>query len=99
MTTRARASTTLLLLFSLASALFAPFRVVGAGSARAGSDDVDVNAIDGYVTARMRAARIPGLALGIVKGDRIVYLKGYGRADAAGRPVQPLTPFINGSVH
>jgi CubicO group peptidase (beta-lactamase class C family) len=55
-------------------------------------------AIDEYVTARMRAARIPGLALGIVKGDRIVYLKGYGRAGPSGRPVTPQTPFIIGSI-
>jgi CubicO group peptidase (beta-lactamase class C family) len=45
------------------------------------SDELDFKAIDGYITARMRSARIPGLALGIVKDDQIVYLKGYGRAD------------------
>ena len=54
--------------------------------------------IDGYVTARMRSARIPGLALAIVKDERIVYLKGYGRADPSGRPVTPQTPFLIGSV-
>jgi CubicO group peptidase (beta-lactamase class C family) len=101
MTTRARTSTSLLLFFSLVLVLLAPFRVIGARSALAssdGSDDLDVNAIDGYVTARMRAARIPGVALGIVKGDRIAYLQGYGRADASGRPVTPQTPFTIGSV-
>ena len=44
------------------------------------------------------SARIPGLALAIVRGDQIVYLKGYGRADASGRPVTPQTPFLIGSI-
>lgn len=54
--------------------------------------------IDEYITTQMRAARIPGLALAIVKGDQIVYLKGYGRADPSGRPVTPQTSFLIGSV-
>ena len=45
----------------------------------------------------MRSARIPGLAVAIVKGDQIVYAKGYGQADPAGRPVTPQTPFLIGS--
>jgi CubicO group peptidase (beta-lactamase class C family) len=67
-------------------------------SALASSDGIDCKAIDGYLTARLRAARIPGFALGIVKGDQIVYLKGYGRADSSGRPVTPQTPFLIGSI-
>ena len=67
-------------------------------SALASSDAIDFKAIDGYMTAQMRAARIPGLALAVVKGDQIVYLKGYGRADSSARPVTPQTSFIIGSV-
>lgn len=55
-------------------------------------------AVDAYITAQMRSMRIPGLALGIVKGDQVVYLRGYGVADASGRPVTPLTPFVIGSL-
>src|SRR5690349_8572586 len=55
-------------------------------------------AVDAYVADRMRAARIPGLALVIVEGDRLVYARGYGRADPSGRPVTPSTPFILGSI-
>ena len=55
-------------------------------------------AIDQYVTAKMRSAHIPGLALAIVEGDRAVYLKGYGRADSSGRAVTPETPFLIGSI-
>jgi CubicO group peptidase (beta-lactamase class C family) len=67
-------------------------------SARASGDETDFKAIDDYITAKMRSARIPGLTLAIVKGDQIVYLKGYGRADPSGRPVTPQTSFIIGSV-
>src|SRR5512138_2868748 len=45
----------------------------------------------------MRAAHIPGLALGVVRGDKVVYLKGYGIAGPDGRAVTPQTPFILGS--
>ena len=51
-------------------------------------------------TSQLACARdhIPGLALAIVKGDQIVYLKGYGHADQSGRPVTPQTPFLIGSI-
>jgi len=58
----------------------------------------DFAAIDAYVQSEMRAARIPGLALGIVHGDQIVHLKGFGIADPSGRPATPQTPFIIGST-
>jgi CubicO group peptidase (beta-lactamase class C family) len=67
-------------------------------SAQASSDETDYQDIDAYITAQMRSARIPGLAVAIVKGDRSVYLKGYGQADPSGRPVTPQTPFIIGSI-
>ncbi len=41
----------------------------------------------------MRAAHVPGAALAIVRGDRIVHLKSFGTADASGRPVTAQTPF------
>jgi CubicO group peptidase (beta-lactamase class C family) len=54
--------------------------------------------IDSYVTAQMQEAHIPGLALGIVHGDQIVHLRGFGVANPAGQPVTPQTPFILGSL-
>lgn len=54
--------------------------------------------IDEYLTDRMDKYRIPGLALGIIRDDGSVYLKGFGRADASGNAVTPQTPFIIGSV-
>jgi CubicO group peptidase (beta-lactamase class C family) len=53
----------------------------------------DFAAIDSYIEAQMKELRIPGLALGIVQGDQIVHLKGFGIADPSGRAVTPQTPF------
>src|SRR5215203_1603922 len=54
--------------------------------------------IDTYLETQMKELRIPGLALGIVQGDRIVHLKGFGLADSAGRAVSAQTPFILNSI-
>jgi CubicO group peptidase (beta-lactamase class C family) len=54
--------------------------------------------IDAYIHTRMQAGHIPGLALGIVRGKEVVYLKGYGIAGPDGRNVTPQTPFILGST-
>ena len=56
------------------------------------------DSIDAYVAAKMRSARIPGVSVAVVEGDRVVYLKGFGQADAFGRSVTPQTPFLIGSV-
>jgi NADH dehydrogenase len=61
-------------------------------------DSARFQRIDAYVTDRMRSAHFPGLAVGIVEGDRVVYLRGFGTADPSGRPVTPRTPFLIGSV-
>src|SRR5215211_2139021 len=54
--------------------------------------------IESFVQGEMAAQRVPGLALGIVEGDRIAYIRGFGKADDSGRAVTPQTPFIIGSV-
>jgi CubicO group peptidase (beta-lactamase class C family) len=59
----------------------------------AAAAEPDFAAIDRYVEREMEDMRLPGLALGIVRGAQIVYLKGYGAADPSGRPVTPRTPF------
>jgi len=92
--TRVWTSKVLLLSFCLLLTKMSPLQ----HSAQAGSGAIDAAAIDKYITDRMRSARIPGVALAIVKDDQIVYLKGYGQADPSGRPVTPQTPFIIGSI-
>ncbi len=71
---------------------------VSAGAMPIRNSLTDFDAIDAYVDAQMRELRIPGLALGIVQGDQIVHLKGFGVADPSGRSVTPQTPFMIGSV-
>jgi CubicO group peptidase (beta-lactamase class C family) len=58
----------------------------------------DFAAIDAYIAQQIAAQRIPGLALGIVQGDQIIHLTGFGLADASARPVTPQTPFVLASV-
>jgi CubicO group peptidase (beta-lactamase class C family) len=55
-------------------------------------------AIDDFVASQLADARIPGAALGIVRGDQVVHLRGFGAADEQGRAVTPQTPFVIGSV-
>ena len=66
-----------------------------ANEAGAGPNYAD---IESFVRDEMAAQRVPGLALGIVEGDRIAYIRGFGEADDSGRAVTPETPFIIGSV-
>jgi CubicO group peptidase (beta-lactamase class C family) len=67
------------------------------------ADEPDTNApdfaaIDRYIKKEMEETRLPGVALGIVKGDEVVHLKGFGEADPSGREVTPQTPFLIASV-
>ena len=83
--------------FLVAVACGIALAVLGTTSAAA-DDGPDLAAIDRYVRSEMDAQRIPGLALGIVHGDRIVHVQGFGQADRSGRQVTPETPFLIGSV-
>jgi CubicO group peptidase (beta-lactamase class C family) len=69
-----------------------------AAASTPGNGAPDLAAIDRYVEAQRRATRLPGLALGIVHGDRVVHLRGFGAADPSGRPVTPQTPFLLAST-
>lgn len=62
-------------------------------------DETDFSAVDAYVEAQMQALRTPGLALAIVQGDQVVYVKGYGQARPDdGSSVTSQTPFMIGST-
>jgi CubicO group peptidase (beta-lactamase class C family) len=60
--------------------------------------DTDFSAVDAYVEAQMETLKVPGLALAIVRGDQIAYMRGYRQADPDERPVTPQTPFMIGST-
>src|SRR5688572_11721919 len=73
---------------------------VGFGAKRSFAQDslTDFEAVDTYISTRMRELGIPGAALVIVQGDHIAHLKAFGVADASGRLVTPQTPFFTGST-
>ena len=54
-------------------------------------------AIDSFVQEEMRKNRIPGLSVGIVEGNEVIYLRGFGDA-GSDRQVTPQTSFIIGSM-
>jgi CubicO group peptidase (beta-lactamase class C family) len=55
--------------------------------------------LETYAAAGMKAFDVPGLALGIVSGDRLVYAKGFGiRSKAGTLAVDPRTVFQIGST-
>lgn len=65
--------------------------------ARPASRDLG-NEVDAYIRETMKRFPIPGLAVGIVKNDQVLYLQGYGTANVDGDPVTPQTPFMLASV-
>jgi len=58
------------------------------------TQELDPSVIDTYVIGQMNELKIPGVAIGIVRGDQIVYVQGYGIADDLGRAMTPQTPFL-----
>src|SRR5262245_47564822 len=55
--------------------------------------------LEAYIRSGMNAYDLPGLAIGIVTGDRLVYAKGFGvRSKAGGAPVDTRTAFQIGSL-
>ncbi|MFN8388743.1 MAG: serine hydrolase domain-containing protein [Bdellovibrionota bacterium] len=55
--------------------------------------------LDAFITSTMQTGHIPGLAISIVKGDEVLYSKGYGLADiASSTPVSTDTVFLLASA-
>jgi CubicO group peptidase (beta-lactamase class C family) len=55
--------------------------------------------LEDYLTSGMAAFDVPGAAVGIVAGDRLIYAKGFGeRRKNGGEPVGPRTVFQIGST-
>ena len=72
----------------------------GASAATSANDPESVSSedIDDLIKDRMTTHGIPGAAVAVVRGGEIVHLAGYGQAGPTGRPVDPDTPFLIGSV-
>ncbi len=82
----------------LIALLLFPLTAVAASSHTPKDTAVNFDEIDAFIQAEMERAGIPGLALAVVQGDEVIYMKGYGRADETGTAVTPQTPFIIGSI-
>jgi len=62
--------------------------------ASARAQDVDLEALDGWIEDLMEDWSTPGLAVGIVYGDSLVFARGYGeRVIGSGQPVDEHTRF------
>ena len=60
---------------------------------------VDSAAIDAIAREALAASRTPGMAIAMVRGDEVVYLRGYGTREAGkDKPVTPDTLFCIGSL-
>lgn len=83
----------------LAFAIFVNVSRASSASSHPVSPSVNtVERIDGFVSEQMQRHALPGLALALVEGDQVIFMKGYGKADQSGRPITPQTPFILASV-
>lgn len=87
---RTCASFFILVVLALLASGCSPAKTAAAGDSAA--------RIDNFIAGQMRAQHIPGLAIGIVKGQDTIYLKGFGKAGPAGGAVTPDTPFLLASV-
>lgn len=54
--------------------------------------------LEDYIAANMKSFDVPGLAIGIVAGDKLVYAKGFGVRSKGGAPVDTQTIFQIGST-
>ena len=57
-----------------------------------------VPSLEDYIATNMKAFDVPGLAIGIVAGDKLIYAKGFGVRRKGGAPVDTQTIFQIGSA-
>lgn len=58
--------------------------------------DFDEAELTTFIASQLKVSQVPGLAVGIVRRDRIVYLRGFGAT--TGQRITPQTPFLIGSL-
>src|SRR5438093_280025 len=96
MFTWARPVTLMLMAALLALQVAGPPSLALAAPPRA--SEPDIARIDAFVSEQVQRHGIPGVSLGLVEGDRIIHLQGFGKADETGRAITPQTPFVLASV-
>lgn len=85
-------------LFWLAMALAGGLLAPDVPASAQGVEEDWRRAVDAHVTAQMQRLGIPGAAVGIVRGNQVEHLKGYGISADDGRPMTPQTPFYIASL-
>src|SRR5580704_13739096 len=86
-------------LFSVLLAIVLPSPARAANADPAAFTPRMASAIDRFAQSEIRDGRTPGVALGIVEDGRIVYARGFGRANVGkDLPVQPDTEFYVGDL-
>lgn len=75
--------------------LFAALAPVTGAPLAAQAGEIDFAALDGAVQSQMSKHGLPGVALAVIAGEQVVYLKGYGTA--GGRAMTPQTQMFIGS--
>jgi CubicO group peptidase (beta-lactamase class C family) len=71
----------------------------GAGKRGKAGAQSELEGFDGFVEQALKDWKVPGVAVAVVKGDKVILLKGYGFRDAEKQlPVTPQTLFAIGSI-
>ena len=90
----------------LAAGLMLPMAVQGANAVELGAPDASIEQqiqalipnLEDYIAANMNSFDVPGLAIGVVAGDKLVYAKGFGVRSKGGAPIDTQTIFQIGST-
>ena len=80
------------LVLTAAAVLVTPVAATATGVTTGGGGEVDVAAVDRFLTTQLEAASIPGAAVAITHGNRVIHVAGFGH-DSTGAPVTADTPF------
>jgi CubicO group peptidase (beta-lactamase class C family) len=66
----------------------------GVRMAQTGSP-MGIEALEAFLLSRTETGAVPGLSVSVVKGDRLVWVKGFGVADlATASPATPQTSYL-----
>src|SRR3979411_1545466 len=96
-----RVSTWLLIvsLFCILSSSFADDHKASKTKTQSSATKPGLDGFDDFVTQALKDWKVPGVAVAVVQGDKVILLKGYGYRDAEKQlPVTPNTVFAIGSI-
>lgn len=61
-------------------------------------DEATLAEVEEYLEAQRSELGLPGMAAGVVRGDEVVLLRGFGETEADGEPIRSETPFLIASL-